>query len=89
MTDTMQKTAWGVRGSSTRGASHLRTGLPNQDSIGTWWDEPRSRAIVVVSDGHGSARHFRSDTGSRWRWRQPCPSCAKYRCRSARRRRTL
>jgi hypothetical protein len=65
MTDTMQKTAWGVRGSSTRGASHLRTGLPNQDSIGTWWDEPRSRAIVVVSDGHGSARHFRSDTGSR------------------------
>lgn len=65
MPDTMQKKAWSVRGSSTRGASHLRTGLPNQDSIGTWCDEPRSRAVVVVSDGHGSARHFRSDTGSR------------------------
>jgi len=65
MPDTMQKTAWGVRGSSTRGASHLRSGLPNQDSLGTWWDEPRGRAVVVVSDGHGSARHFRSDTGSR------------------------
>lgn len=42
----------------------MRTGLPNQDSIGTYRDEARNRAIVVVSDGHGSARHFRSDTGS-------------------------
>ena len=65
MPETLQKTAWGVRGGSTRGASHLRTGLPNQDSLGTWCDKTGGRALAVVSDGHGSARHFRSDTGSR------------------------
>ena len=65
MPETLQKTVWGARGSSPRGASHLRTGLPNQDSLGAWCDKTRSRAVVVVSDGHGSARHFRSDTGSR------------------------
>ena len=65
MPDNAQKTAWGVRGGSARGASHLRTGLPNQDSLGTWTGESGSRAMVVVSDGHGSARHFRSDVGSR------------------------
>ncbi|HEX3746243.1 MAG TPA: PP2C family serine/threonine-protein phosphatase [Bryobacteraceae bacterium] len=64
MADTMQKAAWGVRGCSTRGASHFRSGLPNQDSLGIWSDDSHSRAIVVVSDGHGSARHFRSDQGS-------------------------
>lgn len=65
MPDTIQKTAWGVGGGSVRGASHLRTGLPNQDSLGTWSGESGNRAMVVVSDGHGSGRHFRSDTGSR------------------------
>lgn len=64
MADTVQKTVWGPRGRSTRGSSHLRTGLPNQDALGLWVDESGSRAVVVVSDGHGSARHFRSDTGS-------------------------
>jgi len=65
MPGTVQKTAWGTRGGSARGASHLRSGLPNQDSLGAWSGESGGRAVVVVSDGHGSARHFRSDTGSR------------------------
>jgi serine/threonine protein phosphatase PrpC len=49
-----------------RGASHVRAGLPNQDAIG--WLQIQGvnkRLIVAVSDGHGSAKYFRSDTGSR------------------------
>jgi serine/threonine protein phosphatase PrpC len=66
MADTAQKTVWSLRGRSTRGSSHLRTGLPNQDALGLWSDESQSRAIVVVSDGHGSPRHFRSQTGAQF-----------------------
>ena len=45
------------------GATHLRLGLPCQDSsahedYGGWH-------IAVVADGHGSRRHFRSESGSR------------------------
>lgn len=58
--------AWWVIGRSVRGASHGRTGLPNQDAIG--WLQIQGlgqRLIVVVSDGHGSAKYFRSHIGSR------------------------
>jgi serine/threonine protein phosphatase PrpC len=57
---------WWVIGRSVRGASHARTGLPNQDAIG--WMQVQGtgqRLIVAVSDGHGSAKYFRSDIGSR------------------------
>ncbi len=58
---------WQVIGQSVRGASHVRADLPNQDAI-TW--RPPSRGgpplILVVSDGHGSAKSFRSDRGSRF-----------------------
>jgi hypothetical protein len=57
---------WGVVGYSVRGASHIRAGTPNQDAI-HWL--PRSQegppVILVVSDGHGSSKSFRSDVGSR------------------------
>lgn len=56
---------WRIIGQSVRGASHLRSGLPNQDAIG--WDPQSgsgSELIVAVSDGHGSAKYFRSDIGS-------------------------
>jgi serine/threonine protein phosphatase PrpC len=59
--------SWQVIGQSVRGASHVRADLPNQDAI-TW--RPSSRGgpplILVVSDGHGSAKSFRSDRGSKF-----------------------
>jgi hypothetical protein len=59
--------AWQVLGRSVRGASHVRSGLPNQDAIG--WRENADCAggvLLAVADGHGSAKCFRSDYGSRF-----------------------
>ncbi len=57
---------WRVVGASVRGASHVRTGLPNQDAI-RWLPESGTGLplILAVSDGHGSAKCFRSDVGAR------------------------
>jgi hypothetical protein len=59
---------WEVIGCSMRGASHLRSGLPNQDAIR--WDltyGPTGTSIgLAVADGHGSKKSFRSDRGSRF-----------------------
>jgi hypothetical protein len=65
---------WQVLGRSVRGASHTRMGLPNQDAIG--WRESagcaggpeafRGEVLLAVADGHGSAKCFRSDLGSRF-----------------------
>lgn len=45
----------------------MRADLPNQDAIGwqTSFSEAGSTVILVVSDGHGSKRSFRSAQGSR------------------------
>ena len=53
-------------GGSVRGASHARTGLPNQDALG-WLQKAGSGRLLIVaaSDGHGSAKYFRSHVGSR------------------------
>ncbi len=58
---------WSVIGASVRGDSHRLKGTPNQDAI-TWTppDSPRGVAVLAVADGHGSARCFRSDVGSRF-----------------------
>ena len=58
--------SWVVFSESVRGASHLRSGAPNQDAVRV--DVPlssRKAALLAVSDGHGSPRCFRSDQGSR------------------------
>jgi len=57
---------WRVIGQSVRGASHARTGLPNQDAI-RWRPESGTGLLLVltVSDGHGSVRCFRSGVGAR------------------------
>ena len=62
-----QRPAWRIIGASVRGASHLRAGLPNQDAI-RWWPESGTGLplILAVSDGHGSAKCFRSDAGARY-----------------------
>ncbi len=47
---------------SVRGASHECEGLPCQDSAKVCLSE--NLALAVLSDGHGSERHFRSAIGS-------------------------
>ncbi|HVZ83284.1 MAG TPA: PP2C family serine/threonine-protein phosphatase [Terracidiphilus sp.] len=55
--------AWKVAHACVRGSSHVRSGLPNQDAAQCVINGP-GMAIVAVSDGHGGARHFRSQIGS-------------------------
>ncbi len=58
---------WRVIGETVPGASHLRAGTPNQDSILYVRESSRSLPIVLsVADGHGSAKCFRSDLGSQF-----------------------
>lgn len=55
-----------VVGASVRGAVHRRDGLPNQDAMA--WTPPTEsggRLVAAVSDGHGSAKAFRSGRGAR------------------------
>jgi serine/threonine protein phosphatase PrpC len=57
---------WHVLGASVLGASHARSGLPNQDAIDWWPQDPGADCVVLaVADGHGSAKSFRSDVGAR------------------------
>lgn len=55
-------TAWKIISKTVRGPTHDRLGLPNQDHIKIAQSD---LVIVAVSDGHGSAKCFRSDVGSR------------------------
>ncbi len=60
-----RRSYWRCSGKTVRGASHVRAGLPNQDAL--WWS-PESGAgpplILAISDGHGSAKSFRSHIGA-------------------------
>ena len=58
-------TSWTVIEHSECGASHIRSGLPNQDAIAHRSGGDGVQAVLAVSDGHGSERSFRSDVGSR------------------------
>lgn len=58
--------SWCVFGASVQGASHRRSGLPNQDAI-DWQaiygvDEPV--IVLALADGHGSAHFVRSEVGA-------------------------
>ena len=58
---------WRIIGETVPGASHLRAGIPNQDSILHLRESGRGLPLVLsVSDGHGSNKCFRSDRGSRF-----------------------
>jgi serine/threonine protein phosphatase PrpC len=61
-----KKPQWRAIGQSVQGAAHVRMGLPNQDAI-LWYPESGEGPplILAVSDGHGSAKCFRSHIGSR------------------------
>jgi serine/threonine protein phosphatase PrpC len=56
---------WQIVGQSVRGASHERSGMPNQDAI-RWLPESGagSSLVLAVADGHGSARYSRSHIGA-------------------------
>ncbi|MDQ3687125.1 MAG: protein phosphatase 2C domain-containing protein [Acidobacteriota bacterium] len=67
MTNNGSVTEWRIIGESVPGASHLRAGIPNQDSILQVRESAKSLPLVLsVSDGHGSNKCFRSDRGSRF-----------------------
>ena len=57
---------WIVLGRSVLGASHERAGLPNQDALHPAAKTLVETGVLAVSDGHGSAKSFRSDRGAQF-----------------------
>lgn len=58
--------SWHTISGSARGASHERTGSPNQDFVRIAALEHGDGAIIAVADGHGDELHARSDRGARF-----------------------
>ena len=60
---------WEAFGRSVRGASHVRSGAPNQDAFHWEGSSGRTgpRVILAIADGHGSKKSFRSEQGARFR----------------------
>src|SRR5258705_13130963 len=60
--------AWEVKTAEEIGAHHLANGMPREDAAAvvpaTSWDRAAGTVSVAVADGHGHARHFRSEHGS-------------------------
>jgi serine/threonine protein phosphatase PrpC len=54
---------WHIILDSVRGATHKRNGRPNQDA--EYWSSTEKAVMLAISDGHGSDKYFRSDTGSK------------------------
>ena len=75
----MSNTGWQVIGKSVRGASHVRSGLPNQDAI-RWAPKSSSAGplVVALADGHGSAACFRSNVGARLATRVAVDVCQAF-----------
>lgn len=65
MKENIHSLKWQCIGKSVQGASHKHSGLPNQDAI-EWYPKSGigSPLILAISDGHGSAKSFRSHKGS-------------------------
>src|ERR1700677_169319 len=57
---------WQATAARARGASHERSGSPNQDSGRTVLIGSGGGAVIAVADGHGDSLHARSDRGSRF-----------------------
>ena len=58
--------SWKVAHACIQGSSHQRSGVPNQDAVqcAVTPGAQGTVAVAVVSDGHGSPLHFRSQIGS-------------------------
>jgi len=70
---------WEVLESSSRGAAHDTSGLPNQDAHAWRTLEELNGPIVVaaVADGHGHPRHFRAERGAHLAVEQACRCAAQ------------
>jgi serine/threonine protein phosphatase PrpC len=67
MTENKTLTRWQIIGDTVPGASHIRAGIPNQDSIVQMRESGRTAPLIVsIADGHGSPKCFRSDKGSQF-----------------------
>lgn len=55
-----------ILNSSVQGSSHIKADKECQDYSLVWEDPTHKIRIAVVSDGHGSDRHFRSATGAKF-----------------------
>lgn len=62
----MPSDRWHIGAASVIGPAHVRLGLPNQDAFCVEPERATPSPIVIgaVADGHGAARHFRSDRGA-------------------------
>lgn len=69
MTENLKSYSWRAFGTSIQGAAHVRLSLVNQDDI-EWYPKIPGNSglpvIMAVSDGHGSAKCFRSGLGSQF-----------------------
>jgi serine/threonine protein phosphatase PrpC len=61
--DVYESKRWCAITETVRGATHLKSGLPNQDAIAAM--RRQIGIVLAISDGHGSARYVRSDVGAR------------------------
>ncbi len=67
MTENKNQIEWRIISETVPGASHIRSGTPNQDSLLTVRESSRGLPLIVtVADGHGSPKCFRSDCGSQF-----------------------
>jgi serine/threonine protein phosphatase PrpC len=67
MADEKLPIEWRIIGETVPGASHIRVGTPNQDSLLFVRESSRGLPVIVsVADGHGSPKCFRSDFGSQF-----------------------
>jgi hypothetical protein len=55
---------WTALKSSVRGAAHEAAGRPNQDAVAVRVPGRLDPLVLAISDGHGSARSFRSNRGA-------------------------
>jgi len=65
MVKSLNKKNFRIVGTSVEGASHKRSGKPNQDRINFFISDPSNLPIIlVVADGHGGKSYFRSGKGA-------------------------
>ncbi len=56
--------SWRTITATALGASHVHSGLPNQDAVTTLALNGSGGAVAAVADGHGGTRYVRSNVGS-------------------------
>jgi hypothetical protein len=66
---TIAATSWWVATAEATGAHHIARGMPHEDACAVRPHDARGdhqpHLVVAIADGHGHARHFRSERGAR------------------------